>query len=89
MRTYQVNPKGEKLYELECSKFDCRYSDKPGIIKLIWSKGDPNIKCDLCGSAMIETNRNWYPMPQLDPKTEERFNKFMKERLDQALWDRF
>lgn len=63
MRTYQVNSKDEKLYQLECTNFECKYSPD-AVITMVWkNEYEHDEKCKKCGGILTETNANWTPMP--------------------------
>ena len=62
MRTYQINENEEKMYELECMSFNCKYSPD-AIITVIWKKEyEYDLKCKKCGGILTETINNWKPM---------------------------
>lgn len=64
MRIYNTNEKGEKLYQMECLNFHCRYSID-SVITVIWSKDDPIVYCKKCGRVLFETKTNWVPLPEI------------------------
>lgn len=65
MRIYKVNHKGEKMYQLECTNFECKYSPDE-VITVIWRKEyEHDLHCEKCGRILTETMANWEPMPAL------------------------
>ncbi len=71
MRHYLVNPLGEKLYELECRNFECKYDPMKATIIHLWLKEyneESKQICEFCGNILIETSRNFSPSP---PNTKE------------------
>jgi hypothetical protein len=59
VRTYKLNPENEKLYQLECINFECKYSPD-AVITMAWKKEyGYDEKCKKCGKILIETMANW------------------------------
>ena len=59
MRTYQINERNERMYQLECKNFECISSQDSVITIVLKEEYQHDAKCKKCGKILTEIRTNY------------------------------